>query len=74
MSFVSRMLEAVIERGLTTFVDVGVAPLEIRENRLYRGSHGDFASYCQQQWGGSRQRAHQIVRGGRRSGSTVNNC
>lgn len=29
-------LEATIERGLTTFVEVGLALLEIRDSRLYR--------------------------------------
>ncbi len=28
--------ERIIERGLNTFVDVGLALLEIRDNRLYR--------------------------------------
>lgn len=61
MSFVNRMLEAVIERGLTTFVEVGAALLEIRDRRLYRESHGDFESYCHEKWGFSRQRAHQMI-------------
>lgn len=34
--------EAIIERGLATFVEVGTALAEIRDNRLYRESHGTF--------------------------------
>lgn len=53
--------EAVIERGLTTFVEVGQALLEIRESRLYRETHDTFEDYCRDRWGWSRQRAHQMI-------------
>jgi hypothetical protein len=54
-------LEAVIERGLTTFVEVGQALLEIRERRLYRESHESFENYCRDRWGFSRSRAHRLM-------------
>lgn len=54
-------LESVIERGIATFVDVGAALLEIRENRLYRESHESFETYCRDRWGFSRQRAYQMI-------------
>lgn len=54
-------LESVIERGLTTFVDVGTALAQIRDSRLYRETHGDFDSYCRERWGFSRQRALQMI-------------
>ena len=54
-------LEDVIERGMTTFVDVGTALAEIRDGRLYRETHTDFDSYCRQRWGFSRQRALQMI-------------
>ena len=54
-------LEAVIERGLTTFVEVGQALLEIREHRLYRETHESFETYCRERWNWSRQRAHQMI-------------
>lgn len=38
-------LEAVIDRGLATFVEVGDALLAIRDGRLYRDSHGTFEAY-----------------------------
>lgn len=54
-------LEAVIERGLTTFVEVGNALLEIRERRLYRETHGTFEGYCRERWGWSRVHAHRHI-------------
>jgi hypothetical protein len=54
-------LEATIERGLTTFVEVGSALSEIRDQRLYRETHGTFESYCQERWGMSSRRANQLV-------------
>jgi hypothetical protein len=54
-------LEAVIERGLATFVDVGTALLEIREGRLYRDSHSTFEDYCRERWGFSDRRARYLM-------------
>lgn len=54
-------LEATIERGLATFVEVGQALLEIRDSRLYRDSHGTFEDYCRERWGFNRQRASQLI-------------
>lgn len=42
--------EAVIQRGLATFVEVGQALLRIRDERLYRESHGTFEDYCRERW------------------------
>lgn len=53
--------EAVVERGLKTFVEVGQALIEIRDNRLYRASHATFEDYCEQRWRLSRARAYQLV-------------
>lgn len=55
--------EAVIERGLTTFVEVGTSLLAIREGRLYREQHGTFEDYCRERWGWSRQHANRLVAG-----------
>lgn len=54
-------LEAVIERGLATFVEVGEALLEIRDSRLYRETHATFDAYCQQRWGIHRSRGYQLM-------------
>jgi phage N-6-adenine-methyltransferase len=51
----------VIERGLATFVEVGLALLEIRDSRLYRGTYSTFAAYCRERWGFSDRRARQLV-------------
>jgi ParB family chromosome partitioning protein len=56
-------LEAVIERGVATFVDVGLALLEIRDTRLYRTSHPTFEAYCHERWAFTIQRAHQLMDG-----------
>lgn len=44
-------LEAAVERGLWTFVEVGEALQEIRDSRLYKERHGTFEIYCDQRWG-----------------------
>lgn len=54
-------LEAVIQRGLDTFVEVGAALLEIRDARLYRETHGTFEEYCQHRWGMSRRHANRTI-------------
>lgn len=43
--------EAVIERGVKAFKEVGQALLEIRESKLYRTTHKSFKSYCFEKWG-----------------------
>lgn len=50
-----------IERGLKTFIDVGQALAEIRDSRLYKGSHETFEAYCQERWGFTDRRARQIM-------------
>jgi hypothetical protein len=47
-------LEAVVERGLTTFIEVGEALREIRDARLYKASHGTFEAYLRERWAISR--------------------
>jgi phage N-6-adenine-methyltransferase len=55
LPFPSRLAEceAVIERGLATFVEVGNALLEIRDDRLYRETHRTFEDYCRERWAGT---------------------
>ena len=68
--------EAVIERGLATFVEVGEALLAIREQRLYLGEYTTFEAYCQDRWGWTRQRAHQQIQAAQVAGAlstTVDN-
>ena len=54
-------LEGVVERGLATFVEVGRALAEIRDQRLYRASHGTFEEYCHDRWVLSRTRAYRLI-------------
>lgn len=42
--------ETTIKKGLNTFVEVGQALLEIRENKLYRIEYKTFEEYCQEKW------------------------
>lgn len=54
-------LEATIERGLGTFVEVGEALARIRDERKYRASHGTFEAYCRERWGFTDRRARQMM-------------
>lgn len=54
-------LECQIERGLKTFVEVGVALAAIRDSRLYRSAHRTFEAYCLDRWGFSDRRASQFI-------------
>lgn len=54
-------LEAVIGRGLDTFMEVGTALGEIRDARFYRFTHGTFEDYVRERWGMSRPRAYQLI-------------
>lgn len=54
-------LEQIIQRGRTTFLEVGAALLRIREARLYRATHSTWEAYCDQRWGWTGRRANQLV-------------
>ncbi len=54
-------LEIVIERGVKTFVEVGVALEEIRDGKLYRPTYPTFEDYCRERWGWSRQHAYRQI-------------
>lgn len=56
-----RELEATIKAGVRTFVDVGLALLEIRDSRLYRASHATFDAYCRERWGMSKTHANRQI-------------
>jgi hypothetical protein len=58
-------LEQVVERGMQTFVEVGLALLEIRDGRLYRQTHDTFEAYLDERWGMSRSRGYQLIDGAR---------
>jgi hypothetical protein len=54
-------LEAIVDRGLTTFVEVGRALTEIRDARLYRTTHTTFETYCKARWNFSASRGRQLI-------------
>ncbi len=55
-------LEGVIERGLSTFVEVGRALLEIQERRLYRAAgYETFAEYVEKRWDLSSAHAYRQI-------------
>jgi hypothetical protein len=51
-------LEAVIGRGLDTFLEVGHALAAIRDNRLYRPEYGSFDDYLRARWQPHISRGH----------------
>jgi hypothetical protein len=53
--------EAVIERGLQTFSEVGTALLTIRDQRLYRATHSTFEEYCRERWMFSKTHANRMI-------------
>lgn len=53
--------EAVIKRGLESFLDVGRALMAIRDAKLYRGTHSTFEEYVGERWGISRSYAHRTI-------------
>ncbi len=42
--------EEIIEKGLKTFIEVGNALFEIKNNKLYRESFTTFEAYCKDRW------------------------
>jgi hypothetical protein len=54
-------LEAIIKRGLGTFVAVGNALLEIRDSKLYKAEFETFELYCRERWNMSRIHAHRHI-------------
>src|ERR1700739_3202595 len=54
-------LEVIIGRGMTHFVEVGSALLEIRQGKLYKPQYSTFEAYCQERWGFSRQHASDLI-------------
>lgn len=54
-------LEAIVERGVSRFVEVGEALMEIRESLLYRKTHGTFEEYCQDRWQMQRAHAYRLI-------------
>jgi hypothetical protein len=54
-------LEAVIERTLASFVDLGLALAAVRDRELYKETHDTFEAYCRERWGLSRSYAYETM-------------
>ena len=53
--------EAVIARGLKTFVEVGTALLTIKQQKLYKNTHPNFNDYCKDRWNFTQQHAGRLI-------------
>jgi hypothetical protein len=53
--------EAVIERGMSSFIEVGNALKAIRDGREYRDLYPTFEEYCRKRWNWSRSYAHRNI-------------
>ncbi|MFD9444991.1 hypothetical protein [Streptomyces sp. NPDC060001] len=53
--------EAVIEQGIQTFYEVGMALADIRNRKLYRADYGTFEEYAETRWQMSRPRAYELM-------------
>lgn len=55
--------EAIIQKHLKAYIEVGNALADIRDHRLYREQFGTFEAYCDKRWGIGRSRAYQFIAG-----------
>lgn len=53
--------ETSIERGRSTFIEVGRALRKIRDGRLYREDFPNFEDYCRVRWGWGRRNVDQQI-------------
>ncbi len=54
-------LEAVVARGVASFVEAGCALREIREQALYKLTHATWRAYCRERWGWSDEHARRLM-------------
>jgi hypothetical protein len=50
-----------IERGMKTFIEVGMALAAIQQNRLYRAQCDTFEEYCAVRWNFTGRRGRQLI-------------
>jgi hypothetical protein len=53
--------EEIIQKGMETFVDVGKALAEIRDNKLYKGEYKTFEAYCLMRWAFTYRHANRLI-------------
>jgi hypothetical protein len=56
-------LEAIVRKGLDTFVDVGDALTELRDSGLYKSTHATFEAYVKDEFRISRSYAYRMIAG-----------
>src|SRR5262245_57534612 len=54
-------LEAVVERGIGTFHEVGLALMEIKGAKLYRASHSALEDYCRERWSFTGRHGYRLI-------------
>jgi len=54
-------LEKIVEAGHQTFVEVGLAMAEIRDQGLYRADFKTFEAYCIGKWGWTKQHCYRLI-------------
>lgn len=55
-------LEAIVEKGKDTFVEVGMALMRIRDAKLYKTTHDSWEKYCKDRWKWGRNYADKLAR------------
>lgn len=53
--------ETVIQNHFESFSKAGDALVDIRDNRLYRETHGTFDDYCRERWEMSKSQANRLI-------------
>jgi hypothetical protein len=61
LSVLEEGLQAALDRSRDGFIEAGKRLTVIRDSFLYRETHRTFEDYCQERWGFSRVRAHQLI-------------
>jgi phage N-6-adenine-methyltransferase len=60
-------LERIVEKGKSTFLEVGFALIRIHDAQLYKSTHSTWEKYCEQRWGWTRTRGYQLMQAARMS-------
>lgn len=51
----------IVDRGIKTFFEVGMALAEIRDSRLYRETHETFEDFCRDRWDIGRSHSYRYI-------------
>lgn len=54
-------LEKLINANMKSFFEIGLALQKIREEKLYRETHGTFEGYCRDRWEFNRAHAYRLI-------------